>query len=365
MLKCGYNFTAWLDSQGKLRLGGTFIGSNAHDISAEKQEVVPKPIDFQIPIISVACGLYHILCFDSEHVVWSLGQNSYGQLGLGNNTTYKKPQKIALDNIQSIHCGGYHSVCINTEGKLIVFGRNDSGQLGIGKLSKYENEPLVNSYLKNICEINCGAFHCFCMNENGNLYCFGSNIYGQLGIILQDKEKFSTPIEFQTNIKVQFFGCGYYHTVFCDFNGKVYCFGSNAQGRLGINSDTVSFNSPQETSLKNIKKISVCSQHTFCIDDNGSLWGFGFNGYGQLGLGDTNDRSSPVKVDFFQQSCFDISEGGYHSVVKDDAGDVWVFGWNNLRQLSIDSTNSIVNVPQKFEEPSFWGSIFRGKSARK
>lgn len=136
------------------------------------------------------------------------------------------------------------------------------------------------------------------------------------------------PEKFRTDINVQSFGCGYYYTVLCDYDGNVYTFG---QGRLGLGNSTTSASTPQQTSLKNIIKISAYTQHTLCIDDKGDLWVFGFNRYGQLGLADNNDKYEPVRNNFLSR-CVDLSEGGYHSVVKDDSGDVWVFGWNVQRQ---------------------------------
>ena len=359
MLKCGYTFSLWLDSQGAVRLGGSFVAKEK-----EKKMYLPKQIDFQSPILSIACGLYHALCFDAENSVWSIGQNTYGQLGIGNTTPYmKQPQRVEIDNISSIHCGGYHSICLNMDGKVFVFGRNNRAQLGTGETSINENFPVLNPYLKDICDIQCGAFHTFCRDNYGNFFCFGCNQYNQLGMP-SESSLIAVPEKFQRDINIQFFGCGYIHTVLCDYDGNVYTFGHYGQGRLGIGVRTSPTSTPQRTSLKNIIKISVCAQHTLCIDDKGDLWVFGFNRYGQLGLADICDRYEPVRNNFIS-GCVDLSEGSYHSAVKDDSGDVWVFGWNAQRQLSIGDVEANVSVPVKFEEPSYWGTRFRGKSARK
>ena len=115
--------------------------------------------------------------------------------------------------IQNIISGGYHSFILTKSGELFSFGFNDNGQLGLGDndnknvptlLMKTWDDvvPSLNPPLgtdrrqdrvktKRIHQIICGAFHTFILRNNGELFAFGFNLYGQLG--LGDTDNINTP----------------------------------------------------------------------------------------------------------------------------------------------------------------------------
>ena len=88
--------------------------------------------------------------------------------------------------IRQIVCGYYHSFILKESGELFAFGRNISGQLGLGD-NKDRNIPTLVMQDKKIKYIVCGAFSTFILKESGELFAFGYNYYGQLG--LDDNEK--------------------------------------------------------------------------------------------------------------------------------------------------------------------------------
>ncbi|MDI6642051.1 MAG: hypothetical protein QME68_07060, partial [Elusimicrobiota bacterium] len=65
---------------------------------------------------SVSCGEYHTIAIKTDGTLWAWGNNSMGQLGLGDNTDRNTPTQVGTDtNWSSVSCGYYHTLAIKTE----------------------------------------------------------------------------------------------------------------------------------------------------------------------------------------------------------------------------------------------------------
>jgi hypothetical protein len=118
--------------------------------------------------------------------VWSCGQNSYGELGLGDVNIRKSFTKIStLDekSIISIGAGNEHSLFVTKEGKLFTAGYNENGQCGIGSTQQVrqpavvqalEDEEIQQVFVFNGCE------HTVALTRDGKVYSFGYNYRGQV-----------------------------------------------------------------------------------------------------------------------------------------------------------------------------------------
>uniref|UniRef100_A0A8D0L737 Uncharacterized protein n=1 Tax=Sphenodon punctatus TaxID=8508 RepID=A0A8D0L737_SPHPU len=95
-------------------------------------------------VIQVTCGHYHSLALAQDGRVFSWGQNSHGQLGIGKEfSSVAAPQCIAsLDGIPvaQVATGGAHSFALSLSGAVYGWGRNNntSGQLGLGHTKSKE-----------------------------------------------------------------------------------------------------------------------------------------------------------------------------------------------------------------------------------
>ena len=97
-----------------------------------------------------ASGRLHSLFLDCFGTVWSLGNNYFGQLGLGHNTMIPSPQKINnLPPIISVSAGSYFSLFVATNGCVWSCGYNGHGRLGLGD----ENNRNVPEQITNLPKI--------------------------------------------------------------------------------------------------------------------------------------------------------------------------------------------------------------------
>ena len=134
-------------------------------------------------IVQFVCGSYHSLFLDSEGNVFSVGDNYYGELGLGHNTNQNVLNKIPnILPIKLISCAGPSSYLIDIEGNLWSFGYNKYGQLGHGDETNI-NAPKIINNLKAIQQISygCSSEHFFAKNSQNQIFVTGRNDLGQLG----------------------------------------------------------------------------------------------------------------------------------------------------------------------------------------
>lgn len=129
---------------------------------------------------SVAAGWLHSLAVSTNNELYAWGDNTYGQLGSGNNSQLNKANKItAYSNWQSVSSHGVSSGGILSDGSLYVWGYNGNYNLGLGDLAnKNTPQKLGNS---NWQEISMGLYHSVGMRIDGSLWTWGYNANGELG----------------------------------------------------------------------------------------------------------------------------------------------------------------------------------------
>ena len=145
-------------------------------------------------IVDIKCGDNHTLVLISNQTVYACGSNHVGQLGIiskfGQEQILRKID--TLSEIVRISCGYNHSMCIDAYDNLYIFGHNYRGQLGLGDTDN-RNKPIKHPSLSNIVDILCGGHCTFVKTSNNEIYAFGCNDCSQLGIETQGDNQL-TPI---------------------------------------------------------------------------------------------------------------------------------------------------------------------------
>jgi alpha-tubulin suppressor-like RCC1 family protein len=120
---------------------------------------------------------------------------------------------------------------------------------------------------------------------NGNLLIFGIDLCKQLSI--------NKVIQI-SNLKAKQISAGSVHIVLIDSEDNIWSFGSNLYGELGIG-DTLYINIPTQIPNLKAQRISTGLGNTIIIDLDNNVWSFGYNRNGQLGLGDNENRNTKFK----------------------------------------------------------------------
>ena len=175
----------------------------------------------------------------------------------------------------------------------------------------------------------------------GELYAWGKNNYGQLGISPAGyATNRSSPTQVGALTSWSNIAGGGNHSLAVKIDGTLWAWGYNSSGQLGQN-NTINSSSPvQIGALTEWTKIAATSASALAIKTNGTLWAWGNNFYGILGLGDStgNNRSSPVQVGSLTNWA-QVSGNGCSVAVKTD-GTLWAWGRNNSGQLGQNDTVS-------------------------
>ncbi|NDD83589.1 hypothetical protein EBZ38_04805 [bacterium] len=103
------------------------------------------------------------------------------------------------------------------------------------------------------------------------------------------------------------------YSIALDSNNNLWSFGKNNNGQLGLN-DINPRKLPARLPLSKWESIDAGANHVLVVNSNKELWSFGNNDYGQLGLGDTLNRYEPTKINSEIRWSKPIA-GGNHSLV--------------------------------------------------
>ena len=211
-------------------------------------------------------------------------------------------------------------------------GDNSSGQLG--DFTTTERLTLTPAFsISGIKAIACGYNHTLVLDSTSALWAWGYNGLGQLGT--GDTVDRWTPVFIGYGFKA--IAAGAAHSLALDVYGRVWAWGDNDSGQLGTG-DYVSYTTPQlVTSLyAPIKAIACGGLHSLMLDQAGNLYGCGYNGNGQLGLGDNNDRSLPTYI--FTSGVKAMAAGFAHTLIQTNINQVFAAGLNDHGELGDGTT---------------------------
>uniref|UniRef100_A0A8B9PCU3 Serine/threonine-protein kinase Nek9 n=1 Tax=Apteryx owenii TaxID=8824 RepID=A0A8B9PCU3_APTOW len=172
------------------------------------------------------------------------GTKLHGQLGHGDKASYRQPkhvEKLQGKAIRQVSCGDDFTVCITDEGQVYAFGSDYYGCIGIDKAYGSEVlEPLQLDFFltKPVEQVSCGDNHVAVLTRNREVYTWGCGEYGRLG--LDSEEDHCTPqkVDVPKTLNIVSVHCGCDGTFLLTQTGKVLACGLNEFNKLGLNQCT-------------------------------------------------------------------------------------------------------------------------------
>lgn len=236
--------------------------------------------------------------------VYALGSNTAGCLGTGDTHSSLQPRKVNVlcgkGIITFAYGGGPHVLALTENGEIYAWGHNGYSELGNGSTNQCLTPTLcVNLQDKTIVQIACGSHHSMALTKEGEVYAWGQNNCGQvsngIGTNQSAPRKVNTALAGKVVVSI---ACGQTSSMAVTDVGEVYGWGYNGVGQLGIG-NYVNQLSPVKVSGLNgivIEKIVCGYAHTLALSDEGVVFVWGGNGYGQLGIGNKANVCAPTKV---------------------------------------------------------------------
>ncbi|XP_051896977.1 probable E3 ubiquitin-protein ligase HERC4 [Pristis pectinata] len=236
------------------------------------------------------CGRSHILFLSETGSVFHSEVKLKGSADKPRETFITKPQllkSLSENNIIQVTCGNNHSLALSKDGQVFAWGQNTFGQLGLGKKDPSPCNPETVKRFSGIpvAQIAAGGEHSCALTVSGAVLAWGRNNHGQLG--LKDTEDILIPTHVQLLAckRTIYISCGEEHTAVLTKDGFVFTFGAGAYGQLGHNSTKDEIKPRLVSGLfgKKVSQIACGRYHTLVLTpSSGTIYSFGCGEMGQL-----------------------------------------------------------------------------------
>jgi len=300
---------------------------------------------------AISSGYTHTCAILANGAVSCWGAGSSGQLGNGGTLEQYSPTSTSSLGINrmavAISSGNYHTCAILDNGAVSCWGLNNQGQLGNGGNANSNNPSLTSSLGANrtAVAISSGSSHTCAILDNGAVSCWGNGLYGQLGNG-GTLEQYSPTLTSSLGINrtAVTISSGESHTCAILDNGDVSCWGSGSYGQLGNGGISIKYTPTLAGNLginRTAVAISSGGERTCAILDNSAVSCWGRNYLGGLGDGTTTDRTSPTLTSSLgtNRSAVALSSGRYHTCAILDNGSVSCWGYGVSGRLGNGATS--------------------------
>ena len=285
-----------------------------------------------------------------------IGNSQYGVLGSGSTSSLSSMANINAfsEPLRSISMNDNHACGIDVEFQLWCWGLNSYGQLGMGDTTQRttpgglstdaSGQPLGFAF---VVETGFGGHTCGIIDRT--THCWGENDQGQLGDDSTTNRNRPVPVVSTDGTEFTDLALGYKHACGVAVNGSVYCWGYNNDGQLGDNS-TTSSNVPVHVDVPSsapVVAIDAGYRHTCALTGMNQVYCWGYNSQGSLGDGTTLNAHSPSQVQFPSlngQHIVQLSSGEHFNCALLDNGTALCWGSNDYNQVEGDLSDHLSGV---------------------
>lgn len=347
----GENYSIGLKADGTIWIWGQNTYGLLGNGSAAATEIKhPTQIGTDTNWTDISTGRNFALAKKANGDLYGWGANYYGEQGLGNNTDLSTPTLIQ-QNVSAFSAGYYHTLVVKTDGTLWGAGYNDYGGLGLGtSVFSYNTFQQESSLATNWASVTGTYYNSFAIKTDGTLWSTGTNFEGQTGLgtpasLGSNETNVFTQVGTDTNWKA--IAGGIYHTLGLKTNGELWSWGHNNNGRLGLGTTGGIQYTPQQIPGTTWASIGGTNEASSALKTDGSLWTWGYNQYGKLGIGTATDVNIPTKVGTTNDwLSIPVRSGENSSGGVRTSTNLWSWGYDGYWQLGNgDGTATSSNVP--------------------
>lgn len=255
----------------------------------------------------VSAGGAHTCAVTTDGQAYCWGENSAGQLGIGTDEGPEicgglpcstRPVRVVGGLIfRSVHAGTSHTCGVTTDDRAYCWGANIWGELGDGTADRTLRRATPTAVAGGIPfrQLTAGAGYTCGRTATDVAYCWGNNVFGQLGDSSTTNRL--TPVRVAGGQLFRYLSAGAQHTCGIATSGRTFCWGTNEFGQIG-DSSTVRFRQrpSRVAGGYEFRQVDPGTSHTCAVtaDSRAFCWGSGTSG--QLGSGKTDRSLSPRGV---------------------------------------------------------------------
>jgi len=310
----------WGSNQYGARGDGSSGGNLTSPVRVSLPNRVTTPSRRGKHAVAVGVGVYAAI--DTEGQVWTWGVNWNGRLGDGTTNPRYTPARVKksaspndyLTGIISISAAGGTIAALDADGYVWTWGAGTNGVLGNGLTddSAYPVRVLMGNSgnqanpLVGINEIACGSSgFCIALARYGTVFGWGSNAFSQLGLPAGGALSIATPIAISPGGRLDAIAAGSAHGIAHSPDGRVYGWGYNGRGQLGIGSTGVAVSPPAVMNagpdgMNDISDLAAGGNFSIMIrNSDRAVFVTGDNQSGQLRIvGNQSIQPVPVRSSF-------------------------------------------------------------------
>lgn len=258
-----------------------------------------------------------------DSTLWAIGSNQDGasQFAYTFNTFDFRGSaaRYVGNGYTAISLGRSHRLALKEDGSLWVWGENYYGQLGV---PDYQELPVKLG--DGFQAIAAGDTFSLAVKSDGTLLAWGDNSSGQLGT----GNTIPSPTPVRTGSGYKAVAAGYGFALALKTDGSLWAWGENSVGQLG---DGTTDRRLLPTRVgEGYCSIVAGMAYAFGRKCDGTLWAWGDNSGNQLGDGTRNPTLLPIKIG---SNFADMAAGYAHSYGLKTDGSLWAWGYNDQGQI--------------------------------
>ncbi len=369
------------------------FGSNYFGQLGADPDTSPHPLPAPLTLpgatgapVQMAAGDGYSLVITSSGQLYSFGTNIHGELG--RSTALEPFERLAGDpvprldslpgavgGVVQIAAGALHALAVTSSGQLFSFGYNNRGQLGVstnvGSEAPNPTPQLVTLPGAGgpVVQVAAGSLFSLALTATGQVYSFGSNTSGQLGNLAPNTGANQVPapvvLPGATGPGIAI-AAGDGHSLVLTSTGQVFAFGGNHGGQLGVSTNTGGFTpNPTPTLLDprglegSVVAIAAGAEHSLLLSSTGQLLSFGGNRFGQLGRPANagseapNPAPSSVSLPGARGRLLQVSAGSEQSLAVTATGQMFAFGANDAGELGTQANLESLAANPTPTQPDF------------
>jgi alpha-tubulin suppressor-like RCC1 family protein len=315
---------------------------------------------------NISAGNQYFLAVKNDGTLWGWGRNQFSQLGLANTIARSSPTQIGNEtDWYSIFAGDTHSAGIRTRwnNDLYTAGVGTTFNLthtGINGWGGVRRSPIMLSQTNPWSIINCGNDLTIAIRNDGTLWGWGQDNFGQVGSGTTAANGRSSPVQVGTRTWKKVTNMGAW-SLGIRSDDTLWAWGYGLGATLGLG-NTTNYSSPVQVGTRLWNDVETGTSTTRAIRSDGTLWVWGTSA--ALGLNEVSIvRSSPVQVG--TETNWLSIHGNYS-----DTSSTFVSKTNKNLYVSTNGAEQImagisffISSPVQVTSTATWRNVFVGRSA--